>query len=76
MTDENTSKPLAQRLKEAREAKGWTKGRLDREAKLAGGSVGIYENEGREPSLRILRQLAAALGVEIFDLLPESSATS
>ncbi len=70
MTDESTSE-LAKRITAAREAKGWAKGKLDREAKLPSGSVNGYECKGREPSIRNLRALASALDIEIADLLAE-----
>ena len=58
-------------LTAAREAKGWAKGKLDREAKLPSGSVNGYECKGREPSIRNLRALAPTLDIEIADLLAE-----
>ena len=76
MTDSKPPKPLGVRLREAREAKGWTQGRLDREAKLTGGSVCFYEDKGREPSIKTLRLLAAALDVQMMDLLSDPPATS
>ncbi len=64
-----TNGRIAEQIRLAREAKGWSMGRLDREAKLPNGSVGNYERNGREPSLRNIRALADALDVDIAQLV-------
>lgn len=53
---------IASRLKEAREEKGWTQGKLAEEAGLAQGTVGNIESGARQ-SLGSLPRLADALGV-------------
>lgn len=68
-TNETKLGKFAQQIRLARQEKGWSMGRLDREAKLPNGSVGAYEQKGREPSLRNIRALAEALGIEVAQLV-------
>ena len=71
MGNNENGRAFASRLKESRVAHGWTRGRLDREARLPNGSVNAYEEQGREPTLRNLRTLAAALDVSVATLVGE-----
>ena len=59
-----------QKLKEAREAKGYSQAEL---GELCGGvsrsSICRFENGSREPSLALLRVIAEVLGVRVEALL-------
>ena len=54
---------IADRMKSAREAKGWSQGRLAQEAKVTQGTIGNIESGARKRP-RDLLAIAAALGVD------------
>ena len=56
------------KLKELREAKGFSVRRLAREAEVSTETVYSVEHGRRQPSVRTLGKLARALGVEARDL--------
>jgi len=56
------------KLKELREAKGFSVRRLAREAKISTETVYSVEHGRRQPSVRTLGKIAQALGVEVRDL--------
>ena len=62
---------LAQRIRDARDAKGLTQAETDWKAGLCYGTVSHYENGRREPRMKALRALAKALGVRVADLAPD-----
>lgn len=56
-------------LAAARERRGWTLGRLAREANVGGSTVSHWEKGIRTPEADNLARVAAALGVPISDLI-------
>ena len=56
------------KLKELREAKGFSVRRLAREAEVSTETVYSVEHGRRQPSVRTLGKIARALGVEAKDL--------
>lgn len=58
------------RVKRAREAKGWTQERLAREANADRSQINQIEKDKRGLGQDVAERLARALGVEITDLLP------
>lgn len=46
------------RIKELREEKGWTQAELAEKLDLAAGTVGLYEQGRRSPSVKILNQMS------------------
>ena len=71
-------KGFADRLREAREERGWTRYRLAREANIGDALVYSYENGEKTPGAANLAALAKALGVPADRLLgiddPEAAA--
>ncbi|WP_339820687.1 helix-turn-helix transcriptional regulator [uncultured Paracoccus sp.] len=70
-----TPKPMKYRIKELRQARGWTQEQL---ADLAGtnkGYISQLESGKREPSAETLRSLAAAFNVEAAHMIESSAAT-
>lgn len=65
--------PIGDNLRQARERKGLTQLALAHKMGYTGNDAGAsichMENGTREPSLRTLRKIAAALGVEVGSLL-------
>lgn len=64
---------FARRVREEREKRGWSTGRLARESGLTDGTLTQLENSGRRngPTLRIAEQLARGLSLPIEALLRE-----
>jgi transcriptional regulator with XRE-family HTH domain len=62
---------LAQRIRGAREAKGYTQAEADWKAGLCYGSISHYECGNRVPRLKALRAIAKALGVPLAYLAGE-----
>jgi len=56
------------KLKELREAKGFSVRGLAREAEISTETVYSVEHGRRQPSVRTLSKIARALGVEVKDL--------
>lgn len=54
-----------ERIKEVREAKGWTQERLADEAKVSKGFLSDVENHGKNISLDVLLRIATALGASV-----------
>jgi len=63
---------VAMRLKELRRLKGWSQLDLADNAGVSKGTVAWVETRKHEPQPRTMRKIAAALGVEVADLYPES----
>jgi transcriptional regulator with XRE-family HTH domain len=61
---------FAARLRELRRARGMTQAELARLAHVTTTYIGRLENEGAAPGIDLVARLAAALGVELADLLP------
>jgi transcriptional regulator with XRE-family HTH domain len=61
---------FAERLKQMRKAKGWTRYRLAKESGVTQQALRLLEQRGSNPKLSTLYKLAAAFGVEIAELLP------
>jgi transcriptional regulator with XRE-family HTH domain len=57
------------RLRELREARGWSQSGLALAARVSRTSVGKYERGTAHPRPETLKSLAAALGVEVSDLV-------
>jgi predicted transcriptional regulator/transcriptional regulator with XRE-family HTH domain len=72
MTDLAT---LGQRIRHFRGAAGKTLDQLGVEVGIAGSQLSLMENGRREPRLSLLQSLAAALGVQVSDLLEEKPPT-
>lgn len=65
---------IGQRVKELREAKGWSQEELARRVGVNSKTIYNYESGARgakEPPLSTVRALADALGVSLDDLLAE-----
>jgi transcriptional regulator with XRE-family HTH domain len=60
------------RLRQLRTARGWSQEELADRAKKHWTYVGGVERGERNPTLRVIADLAHALGVPIRDLFPES----
>lgn len=56
---------VGDRIKERREAKGWTQERLADEAKISRGFLSEVEKHGKNISLDLLLRVANALGVSV-----------
>lgn len=69
---------LADRIKTARELKGWTQAKLDKEAALGGGTAKAIEEQGRMPGPAVLSRIGDALGIDANPLPdhPTKGATS
>jgi transcriptional regulator with XRE-family HTH domain len=61
---------LAERVKELREARGWSQGQLAEKAGFDSGYISLIEAGKRVPKLENRRKLADALGVAITELAP------
>ena len=61
------------RLRKLREARGWSRARLAREAEMSASDVGKIEAGRLVPYESQARKLASALGVEISELIGKSS---
>jgi transcriptional regulator with XRE-family HTH domain len=62
---------FARRLRRLRQALGWTMYRLAKDSGLTWEGVSKLESPGCDPKLSTLFKLAAALGIEARELLPE-----
>ncbi|MBE3589967.1 MAG: helix-turn-helix transcriptional regulator [Firmicutes bacterium] len=58
-----------QKIRAAREAKGWSQARLARAIGTDDSTISRYESDNRAVSLRRLSLIAKALGVAVHDLL-------
>jgi transcriptional regulator with XRE-family HTH domain len=65
---------FADRLRRLREARGWTQYRLSKLSGLSWPGVRKLEEPGSDPLLSTLVKLAAALGVQARELMPEGPA--
>jgi predicted transcriptional regulator/DNA-binding XRE family transcriptional regulator len=72
MTDPST---LGQRIRHFRTTAGLTLDQLGVEVGLAGSQLSLIENGKREPRLSQLQAVAAAVGVQLADLLDETPPT-
>lgn len=64
---------LGQAVREAREAKGWSRATLAGHARIGATTVASIELYGRAPRLETVRSIARALGVPLADLLEEAA---
>lgn len=71
--DKLFSMTFAERLKEVRLERGWSKKQLSEAAKVHHVQIGRYENKGAFPSADVLSKIANALGVSTEYLLNGSS---
>lgn len=62
------AEPLAERIRAAREAKGWTLAKLDKEAALGGGTAKAIEENGRLPGPAVLGRIGESLGIDLNPL--------
>src|SRR5438552_1234073 len=56
---------VGERIKQVREAKGWTQEKLADEAKISKGFLSDVENHGKNISLDLLLRVATALGASV-----------
>jgi len=56
---------VGERIKQVREARGWTQERLADEAKVSKGFLSELENHGKNVSLELLGKIASALGASV-----------
>jgi transcriptional regulator with XRE-family HTH domain len=61
------------RVREAREAKGWNRERLAVEAEVSFGTISNIER-GDMPRLQVAQRIARALGQSVSELFPEDPA--
>lgn len=59
------------RIREVRKVKGWSQARLGQAIGMTDANIGHLELGRRDPGLRTLRAIAAALGVTTAELLSE-----
>lgn len=64
---------LGQRLRELRERKGLSIYDVEREVRLHFSTISKYERNERQPSLDVLRELAAVYGVPLSSLFVETN---
>ena len=62
---------LGQQIQAARKAAGWTQAKLANECGWATITIQQYERDKREPRIEQLKAIADALGINLFDLIPE-----
>lgn len=67
--------PLGDRIKKAREKKGWTPEQLSDVAVIAVEAINLYEKGERKPEIERLQRIAAALGVPTTDLIDMETAS-
>jgi DNA-binding XRE family transcriptional regulator len=58
------------RLREARQARGWTQPELAERVGVTAPAVSRWESQGRAPTWKAWVRLTAALGVQVDDLIP------
>jgi len=56
---------VGERIKQVREARGWTQDRLAEEAKISRGFLSEVENKNKNISLELLLRVATALGASV-----------
>ena len=56
---------VGERIREVREARGWTQEKLAEEAKISKGFLSEVENKGKNISLDLLLRIGAALGASV-----------
>lgn len=61
------------RIKEHRQARGWTQEQLAEMANASKGYISLLESGRRDPSAETLRSLAAAFGVDVTALIEPST---
>ena len=60
---------IGDRIRTIRLAKGLTQGQLADRADLKRSAIGNYENGVREPKMSILRKIADALQVDVYEII-------
>ena len=66
------SQRISNNIKRLRDLKGWNQARLAEEAKISGAALSKIEKDGtRIPTIVVLRKLAAALNVPIYEITGE-----
>ena len=65
---------FGQRVRELREGRGWTQEQLAAKCGRHWTYIGGIERGERNPTLRVIVDLAQALGVPVRDLFPERGA--
>lgn len=60
---------VADRIRELREARGWSQEYLAHEAKVNRSYFAVLESGRRNPTIETLCKVAAALGVDVADLV-------
>jgi transcriptional regulator with XRE-family HTH domain len=66
---------VGERIKQVREAKGWTQDKLAQEAKISRGFLSEVEKHGKNISLDLLLRVAAALGASVAYLATGEGST-
>lgn len=62
---------IAQKIKSARKKAGLTQKELGSRLGVSASMIALYETEKRDPKTETLHKIADALGVDIFELIPE-----
>lgn len=66
------AKTISRNIKRFRDGLGWNQARLAQEAGISGAALSMIEKEdGRVPTIVVLRKLATALKVEVHDITGE-----
>lgn len=68
-TDEQILIELGDRIRKARDVKGWSQADLASAMNTGTSQVSLLENGKREPGLFMLRRLVQVLGIKVVDLL-------
>lgn len=67
---ETLASTLGRRVREFRQARGWSQERLAEQAEMDRSYIAGIELGGRNPSLKALERLARALKISVRDLFP------
>ena len=70
----SSSVAFGRRVRELREQRGWTQEELAAKCRRHWTYVGGIERGERNPTLRVITDLAQALGIPVRDLFPERGA--
>ena len=62
---------IGEKIKQAREKKGWTQAKLGKELGVTQQMIGIYEKNQRKPKAETIQKIADALEISVSDLVEE-----
>lgn len=62
---------ISERIKALRAERGWSQSELAQRAHMTQAGLSLIEAGGRQPTYRVMKAIARALGVTLADLDPE-----